>query len=63
MEGKTYNFKAQIIPCKDCGFDFTVTESEQEFYFAKGLSIPARCPACRERRKQLKQSGGTNGQY
>ena len=39
-----------LLKCVDCGTDF-FTEGENEFYISKGLSIPKRCKACREKRK------------
>ena len=45
-------FRDQILICRDCGESFTWTSGEQKFYYAKGLSQPTHCPACRERRKR-----------
>jgi hypothetical protein len=44
---------------KDCGQEFTFSESEQKFYAEKQLQQPKRCKACRERRKQEKLSQGS----
>lgn len=42
----------QQLTCR-CGEQFTFTEGEQQFYSAKGLTPPKRCPKCRaEKRKQ-----------
>ena len=39
--------------CKECGSSFVFTEGEQAFYKEKGFANePARCPACRKRRKR-----------
>lgn len=37
--------------CRQCGKEFTLTESEIEFYKKKGLQLPKRCKACRESNK------------
>ena len=47
----------QTITCNDCGKQFTFTESEQEFYRAKGFSTPGRCPECRAARKAERNGG------
>lgn len=41
-------------PCADCGSRFTVTLGEQEYLAERGLSLPRRCKACRQRRRALK---------
>jgi len=43
----------QTLKCKDCGADFVWTASEQDFYKQKGFdNPPARCPKCRQAKKQ-----------
>lgn len=37
--------------CKDCGNEFTITVSEQNFYESKELALPKRCESCRKARK------------
>lgn len=37
--------------CKQCGRDFTLTDSEVNFYKSKGLDIPKRCSECRKKNK------------
>lgn len=37
--------------CKDCGKEFEITKSEEEFYKSKGLELPKRCKSCREKKK------------
>ena len=37
--------------CKQCGKDFTLTDSEVNFYKSKGLDIPKRCSECRKKNK------------
>lgn len=47
----------RTIVCKDCGEEFVFTEGEQEFYKEKGFeNDPVRCPDCRRKRKQEKNS-------
>lgn len=38
--------------CIQCGKEFTLTNSEIEFYKDKNLEIPKRCKACRARNKK-----------
>lgn len=37
--------------CKECGEEFVLTYHEVKFYENKGLHIPKRCKACRDKRK------------
>ena len=37
--------------CKQCGKDFTLTDSEVNFYKSKDLDIPKRCSECRKKNK------------
>jgi hypothetical protein len=39
--------------CKeeDCKKTFVLTSGEQDFYTRKGLHLPARCPDCRQKKK------------
>lgn len=37
--------------CKECGNEFTITVSEQNFYESKELALPKRCENCRKARK------------
>ena len=39
--------------CRDCGNDFHMMYKEVHFYKEKGLSLPKRCKACRDKRKGL----------
>lgn len=45
--------------CKErgCGKEFVITNEEQTFYKQKGWELPARCKACRDKRKAEKESG------
>lgn len=47
----------KVLVCKDCGKEFTFTESEQAFYKEKGFeNEPQRCPECRRAKKQQRNS-------
>ena len=35
--------------CKQCGKDFTLTDSEVNFYKSKDLELPKRCSDCRKK--------------
>ncbi len=39
------------IVCKDCGKTFELTDGERDFFLSKGLSLPKRCKACRNKNK------------
>lgn len=41
------------IKCKNCGNEFYFTESEQQFYSAKGFVNPKSCKKCRELKKTV----------
>ena len=56
------NMSDQNLTCTDCAKQFTFTESEQEFYQAKGFSTPSRCPDCRAARKAARNSGSSFGE-
>lgn len=54
----------KTIVCKDCGTEFTFTESEQEFYKEKGFdNEPQRCPECRRARKQQRNNRSNGNRY
>ena len=38
--------------CKQCGEEFTLTDSEMKFYNEKGLNLPKRCSECRNKNKE-----------
>lgn len=42
--------KTYLLKCIECGADF-FTEGERNFYNSKGLNMPKRCKACRDKRK------------
>jgi len=45
-------FMEKKLTCADCGLEFTFTEGEQRYFWAKGLSEPKRCKPCRMLRKR-----------
>ena len=45
----------RVIKCIQCGQDFVWTQEEQEFYAAKALKPPVRCPVCRAAFDQAKK--------
>ena len=56
------SFADKNITCRDCGNEFVFTAGEQEFYSSKGfINEPARCPSCRQARKQAMAAGGVGG--
>ena len=46
--------------CKQCGKEFTISDSEIEFYKNKGLNTPKRCKECREANKPVKTENPYN---
>ena len=44
--------KNKNLRCVDCRMDFVFTVGEQRYFFSKGLSIPKRCPNCRQKRRE-----------
>jgi len=55
-------FQDKYLTCRDCGAEFLFSASEQEFYAEKGFeNEPARCPSCRQARKQGRNGGGGGG--
>ena len=39
--------------CKQCGEEFTLTDSEIKFYNDKGLNLPKRCSECRKKNNNI----------
>jgi hypothetical protein len=37
--------------CRDCGEPFTLSPGAVAFYGDRGLTLPARCRPCRDRRR------------
>ena len=48
----------KTINCRDCKGPFIFTAGEQQFYEERGFSAPIRCKACRDAKKQARESGG-----
>ena len=46
------DFVDEELTCLDCGGEFTFTSGEHRYFWAKGLSEPKRCKACRMLRKR-----------
>ncbi|MDD3277955.1 MAG: zinc-ribbon domain containing protein [Lachnospiraceae bacterium] len=43
------------MKCKQCGEEFTLTQSEIKFYKSRNLELPKRCAKCRQMNKQQKR--------
>ena len=39
--------------CKQCGEEFTLTDSEIKFYNDKGINLPKRCSECRKKNNNI----------
>jgi hypothetical protein len=51
-------FEDKTIICKRCGAEFVWKAGEQEFYFDRGLSQPAKCSQCRiELQRKMHRQG------
>ncbi len=49
----------KTLTCVNCGYEFTFTAGEQEFFSSKGFTNePKRCAQCRGARKSQQQSFG-----
>lgn len=42
--------------CADCGGDFYITDRDQAYFMKRGLELPKRCWACRQRNKQEREA-------
>ena len=50
-------YQDKTLVCVDCGEEFVFSASEQEFFAEKGFANePKRCPECRSKRKNSRQS-------
>ncbi len=59
MDSINPKLKNKTLRCVDCGMDFIFTVGEQRYFLSKGLSVPKRCPQCRQRRRDtLVREGG-----
>ena len=53
----------KTLTCVECGYEFTFTVGEQEFFASRGYTNePKRCPQCRSARKS-QQRGGYGDSY
>lgn len=41
--------------CRECGTEFILSQGEIDFYKSKNFSLPERCKACRDKRKNNKK--------
>lgn len=48
------------IICKECGYEFTLTINDQEWYKEKGFTEPKRCKDCRRLRREKVIGGKEN---
>ena len=46
------------MTCSDCGQEFTFSREDQAFFQDRGYSIPKRCRACRQAKKNEQGGGG-----
>ena len=46
--------------CVSCGRQFTLTDSEIDFYNNKNFDLPKRCEECREKRKKKEKRSKKN---
>jgi CxxC-x17-CxxC domain-containing protein len=55
----------KTLTCVECGYEFTFTSGEQEFFASRGYTNePKRCTQCRGARKsQQRSSGGFGDSY
>lgn len=49
--------------CIDCGRRFLIHPSAQEFFESRGLELPKRCQACREKKKQERKAEEAERQF
>ena len=46
--------------CVSCGRQFTLTDSEIDFYNNKNFDLPKRCEECREKRNEIEKRSKKN---
>ena len=50
------------LTCVECGYEFTFTVGEQEFFTSRGFTgEPRRCPQCRAARRNRQRESGEYG--
>lgn len=42
--------------CRECGFSFELDDKEQDWWKARRMELPVRCPKCRKVRRELRNS-------
>lgn len=59
------NMKNEVIErtCIDCGRRFLIHSNAQEFFESRGLELPKRCQACREKKKQERKAEEAERQF
>ena len=59
------NMKNEVIErtCIDCGRRFLIHPNAQEFFESRGLELPKRCQACREKKKQERKAEEAERQF
>lgn len=46
--------KEHYITCAECGEEFSISEEEAKWYQDRGFVLPKRCPACRKKRRHIR---------
>ena len=51
----------KVLVCRECGHEFTFSQTEKDFFRQKGFSEPSRCPNCRKSRRKATQARRCSG--
>lgn len=51
----------KVLICRECGHEFTFSQTEKHYYEQKGFSEPRRCPNCRKSRREATQARKCSG--
>ncbi len=51
----------KVLVCRECGREFTFSQTEKGFYEQRGFSEPRRCPNCRKSRRKATQARRCSG--
>lgn len=63
MDGQDFKPITKTCVEETCGKPFVIGAGEQRFYFSKEMTLPKRCPECRQRRKALiNREGPSHGE-
>lgn len=46
------NQEARKVDCRDCGAEFSMSPGEVAYFAEKGLELPIRCAACRQKKRE-----------